>query len=110
MFRQGDVLLIPREPLSDEQRRWCRPVARDRDRIVLAEGEATGHAHAVSSHRAELWDFAGSRILEVEEPVVLSHEEHAPIAVDPGLYRVVVQREHDYTQGRSSATWRPVAD
>ena len=73
--RQGDVLLVP----VDEVPEGARPLARTRGRVVLAEGEVTGHAHAIRSAAATL--------------VTLDHEEHAAIEVAPGAYRVVIQRE-----------------
>ena len=42
LLRQGDVLLVPVERLPEEV-----AVTASGARIVLAEGEATGHAHAV---------------------------------------------------------------
>ncbi|HEY1555783.1 MAG TPA: hypothetical protein VGF94_13185 [Kofleriaceae bacterium] len=92
MFRQGDVLVaavacaLPRE---------VERVARDAGRIVLAYGEVTGHAHAIHSSGATLWECAdGARYLEVKRAVQLLHEEHATIKVPAGLYRVVRQREY----------------
>ena len=88
--RQGDVLLVP----VDEAPDGARPVARTGGRLILAEGEATGHAHAIGSHRATLLEAGEDRYLRVGSPVTLDHEEHAPITVAPGTYRVVIQREY----------------
>ena len=91
-YRQGDVLLLKtRNQDLDE----ARAVPRDHGRIILAEGEATGHAHAIDSSEAELLEVEeGERYLRVDAPCDLVHEEHAAIALDPGLYRVVRQREY----------------
>ena len=81
-----------------------------RGRVVLAEGEATGHAHAILEPGADLYgDDLNRRFLEVlaEGGVDLVHEEHAAIHLDPGTYQVVRQREHDY---RSATRWSWVAD
>ena len=48
MVRQGDVLLVPVDAIPEA----AKPVARDHGRVVLAYGEATGHAHAISSAAA----------------------------------------------------------
>jgi hypothetical protein len=70
-------------------------IPRDHGRIILAEGEATGHAHAVDSPEAALLELAeGERYLRVDAPCDLVHEEHAAIVLDPGLYRVIRQREY----------------
>jgi hypothetical protein len=53
MFRQGDILLVPvpAERLPEH----ARPLPRDaKGRLVLALGEATGHAHAVAAPDADL--------------------------------------------------------
>lgn len=88
--RQGDVLLVPVDEIPSQ----ARPVARMGGRAVLAEGEATGHAHAIRSPGASLLEDGEERYLHVRGPVTLGHEEHAPIVVVPGTYRVVIQREY----------------
>lgn len=100
MFRQGDVLLVLVASI---------PVgAKDvtpRDRIVIAEGEVTGHAHAVYPEvsdkprakpvmPARLWDAGAERFLQVVAPTSLKHEEHAPVQLPVGNYQVVHQREY----------------
>ena len=109
LLRQGDVLLIPVEsvPVGEGVRRTA--VDRVDGRLVLAEGEATGHAHAIDGDGAALmrvrldtgrrnWgrpviDDLGT-FLVVEEPELLRHEEHDPILVEPGIYEVRRQREY----------------
>ena len=111
MFRQGDVLLVPVPPERLPQH--ARPLPRDaRGRLVLALGEATGHAHAVAAPDAELLgdpESVGERFLRIVTAAHLTHEEHAAIPLPPGLYRVVRQREYESTQG-GSAWYRQVAD
>src|SRR3954451_25239990 len=51
LIRQGDLLLVPVDALPE--RTWNGSNGR---RIVLAEGEATGHAHVIDDVRAELRD------------------------------------------------------
>ena len=90
MYRQGDVLLVP----VDEVPERAKPVARDGGRVVLAWGEVTGHAHAIRAAAAQLVAVDEERFLRVGAPVTLDHEEHAQITVEPGVYRVVIQREY----------------
>lgn len=94
MVRQGDVLLVPVEQAPVD----VEPVELDRGRIVLAHGEATGHAHVVEGEAAELVSAAGAEELYLlvhgETPALLRHDEHDPIPLDPGAYRVVRQREY----------------
>lgn len=92
MYRQGDVLFI-RGKLPDV----TKLVSRDeRNRIVVAEGEATGHAHAIHETEVLLHEVdINTRWLEVlctEANVV--HEEHATITLPIGVWRVAYQREY----------------
>jgi hypothetical protein len=122
IIRQGDVLLAPVSALPE----GCAEVALDKGRIVLAYGEVTGHAHAISDHssaersisaeaaaeiaesaiaRAKLWRApGGERYLEVREAVTLRHEEHTAHTIPPGIYQLPVQTEY------SPAELRRVAD
>jgi hypothetical protein len=103
--RQGDVLLIR----ADVDLHGARHVPRDGDRLVLAYGEVTGHAHAIREKRAELRVIDGHRYLDAPAPVVVEHEEHAPIRLDPGVYEVIIQREYVPSPLPEQA-WRPVID
>ena len=93
-FRQGDVLLMP----CAEVPAGARPEAAEAGRVVLARGETTGHAHVMSAERVAHFrdDGTGSGFVRVDgsAPVALTHEEHAPLMVPPGSYRVVRQREY----------------
>jgi len=90
-FRQGDVLLIAVESVPN----FANRVARENGQIVLAHGEATGHAHALREPGCGLYRLRREHYLEVtEEDCVLRHEEHNPIALPVGVYRVIRQREY----------------
>ena len=103
-FRQGDVLLIVVERVPQ----YANLVARENGQIVLAHGEATGHAHALREPGCELYHLRGERYLTVtEENCVLRHEEHNPIALPVGVYRVVRQREYVPPQARAEQAITP---
>jgi len=91
MYRQGDVLLVAcgRVEVSKQ-------VEREGGRIVLAHGEVTGHAHAISSMDATLFmdEATLNRYLDVRAPVTLDHEEHGRIELPSGFYEVRRQREY----------------
>jgi hypothetical protein len=93
MIRQGDVLLVPVDSVPDA----VVPVARENGRLVLAEGEMTGHAHVIEAEQVELVtaEQANQLYLLVHgcDPVELLHEEHSTLPVEAGMYRVVQQRE-----------------
>jgi hypothetical protein len=95
MFRQGDVAIIPVDRLPEQ----LKQVERDHGRIVLAYGEVTGHAHAIASADADLFETPGAtaaaidRFLRVRSVVTLDHEEHTAITIPPGDYIVRTQVE-----------------
>jgi hypothetical protein len=92
MYRQGDVLLREVKAIPAELKRQ-----KPKDRIVLAYGEVTGHAHAIHDlDNVEVYVGEGGELyLEVKsEGCTLRHEEHGAIAVPPGKYERVVQREY----------------
>lgn len=95
---QGDVLLLPVVALPDE---W-EPV--EGDWHVLALGEVTGHAHRLDGATL-VRGAAGERGVMVAPGAALRHEDHGPIAVAPGAYRVLQQSEPDLMGG-----FRNVAD
>ena len=91
-------------------------IPRDNGRVILAYGEVTGHAHAITSKSATLHAQKGSdvsdadalrmgtRILSARAEVALTHEEHDRIDVPRGEWGVRIQRQYD--EGVS----RPVED
>ena len=61
---------------------------------VIAEGEATGHKHAIEEGILYL-DQRGDMFVRVEkEQSRVVHDEHNPITLPRGLYRVRRQREY----------------
>ena len=89
MYRQGDVLLFS----TIEKKTDGKKVKPINGRIVLVEGEATGHHHSVPEV-CEVVD-AGERLwMVVPEEVELTHQEHNTIEVAPDTYWVVRQREY----------------
>ncbi|GAA4573960.1 hypothetical protein [Planotetraspora kaengkrachanensis] len=98
MYRQGDILIVPvPEESVPAAARTGPPEPRDaRGRLVLALGEATGHAHAIAGPGTLLLDRDPSRpgFLHLPSGGRLVHEEHAAISLPKGWYRVVRQREY----------------
>lgn len=93
IYRQGDVLII-----STKGSKAGTKCPRENNKVVLAYGEATGHAHAIASKSADLYNLPDTqdRLLRVrgKKVVALLHEEHAPIEIPPGEYIVRRQREY----------------
>lgn len=94
-YRQGDVLIVRvvSIPNTAVRQKRCR-------RIILAHGEVTGHHHALQTMDPADWWKAGEGInaetfINVgAKGAVITHEEHAPIELTPGNYRVTRQREY----------------
>ena len=87
-YRQGDVLLIPIKNIPANLKKTKQP--------TLAFGEVTGHHHSMDGNvvcwATEETDVA--EFIDVKETSVLTHQEHAPITVNPGKYRSVIQSEY----------------
>ena len=92
-YRQGDVLLIKVTSTIASI-----PVKRDdKNRIVLALGEATGHAHVIEDESAEMvstgYSPTSTRFIKAPEGATVTHEEHAEVKLPAGIYEVRMQRE-----------------
>lgn len=93
MYRQGDVLIRPVEKIPT----GLEEVPLDHGRVILAYGEATGHAHAVIGDveflAADLQEMEG-RFLRVEQEARVVHDEHDTVTLPPGDYEIARQREY----------------
>jgi len=91
MWRHGDVLIAVADAIPKD--------ARALPHCVLAEGETTGHAHRIEgAGLADLFELRGERFLHITaESARLIHEEHKPIILPRGVYRVWIQREYTPT-------------
>lgn len=104
MIRQGDILIIPVGEIPMDG-------ASVHTDGVIARGEATGHAHRVDPKRAQVITLERNgevfEYLRVFEPVFITHEEHAAVRVEPGIYEVRRQRELSLAD---AASYRLVRD
>ncbi len=106
LYAQGD-LLIERVP-DVAPRGQMLPTAAD-GVYVLAEGEVTGHRHVIRENVTFFRDDGLARDvpgglyighLTVDNTARVAHEEHAPIDLPRGTYRVRRQRELDPREAR----------
>ena len=87
LWRQGDVII--------QAVAWLPEGGIRRQGTVLAHGEVTGHSHQVEApDYAELWSVQDKLYLRVLAPTRIVHEEHRPIPLEPGDYRIWQQREY----------------
>ena len=89
MKAQGDLLFIP---VPSVPRQAKRRTESEQGRHILARGEATGHHHSVPV-TCPVLDEGGVTYLTVEELTEVAHQEHAPVVLEPGAWRVQRQRE-----------------
>lgn len=96
-YRQGHILLGRVDKLPES----ATPVPHKPGHVVIATGE-TGREHVFKSQRVELFQQDGALFIEVtgDDPVDLEHPEHGVIEVDPGVWKVIEQREQDPETGR----------
>jgi hypothetical protein len=106
-YAQGDLLL---ERVADAPLSGIVLEAGPDGAWVLAEGEHTGHRHVVCDPIMFFRDDALARdvpaglyighIRVADESAKVLHEEHAPITLPRGTYRVRRQRELDPREAR----------
>ena len=88
---QGDVLLFPVDRIPDGAQ------VQIGETHTLAYGERTGHSHVLD--RAQLSTVGTERYVEVGEGAAIRHQDHGPVVVPAGLYRVIQQTEPDILTG-----------
>ena len=97
IIRQGDVLLISTDKTGDEA------APKDPRGLVLAEGETSGHYHAVTGRGHKLYQLRNTsdRLLVVGKAGADLRvigggsggvDRHTPVSLAPGKYLVRVQR------------------
>lgn len=89
--QQGDVLLkkLDTMPVGD-------PKTVAKRRLVIAEGEHTGHAHVIEDDEAELVMLGERMLLKLSRQATIVHEEHKPITLSPGIWEVGRVKEFDW--------------
>ncbi|MEQ8791330.1 MAG: hypothetical protein RIC55_34025 [Pirellulaceae bacterium] len=87
-YRHGDVMIEKVDSIPSQRRKTKHR--------ILAHGEITGHCHRIEEHEnAFLYETPKGLYLHVTaESATVVHEEHHPIALTTGYYRVWRQREY----------------
>jgi len=103
-LQQGDVLI---EKMNDEffnkiqAKKICQ---KKNNKYILAEGEVTGHCHAIEDkqNNTEMFEYYDDELQEkclllkiLDKQVKLKHEEHKEITLDKGIFRVSKLNEYD---------------
>lgn len=94
-IQQGDVLFqkvvkLPADAL----------LVQDGGLIVLAQGEATGHHHAIQNSKSKLYvqerEGVKNIFLNVVWPETVTHQEHKVQVLEPGIWQIGQVREKDW--------------
>lgn len=94
-YRQGDILFVLIKNIPK--------TATLLNHRIIAEGEATGHVHEAIGTDCMLYEESGTKYLDVKGETGIVHEEHKPITLPNGIYRVILQREYDPRQALGRA-------
>ncbi len=116
IYRQGDVLFVKISSIPKKE-------VIQLNHKIIAEGEATGHKHEILEDSAVLYEalpnldhlsYDGqleetSKYLKVLSKSNVVHNEHGPILLPKGNYRIVMQREYSPVDEKKRG-FRYVAD
>lgn len=91
-FQQGDVIGKRLDKMPD-----LTGAKVTRRRLVLAHGES-GHSHIIEDDEAELIEIGERMLLRLTKSATVTHEEHAPIRLTPGIWEIGRVKEYDYFQ------------
>jgi len=88
MKRQGDLVF---KKVNDQ------PKQVESKRLLIAEGEATGHHHVLIAQTDSVI-LGDNTLFTVKGKAKLVHQEHNEIEFESGTYLVIREREHDYVE------------
>jgi hypothetical protein len=89
MYQQGDVTFEKVESVSGK-------IQKQKGKIIVAQGSSTGHAHAINDKNVSLSKDGEIMFLSSGEEFTVTHEEHKPVTLPAGSYRVGIIREYDH--------------
>lgn len=90
-LQQGDVLFFMVESVKGKE------VKSEKRGFVFAEGEHTGHYHAIKeTEGVKVYEENGVKYVRVEkENAIVKHQEHKEIVLPKGDYRIDIVKEFD---------------
>jgi len=86
---QGDILIEKCSKIPA----GAKPVKPINGKHVIAEGEATGHAHTIDESVGDIFELEGVLYLKAKQAGTIEHQEHAAQKITKGITRFVRQRE-----------------
>jgi len=92
LIQQGDVLVFKIDKIPSE----ATKVIPKNGKFILAEGEVTGHAHVIDViDGIDMFQSSNDLFLTLDVETTVRHEEHKPVTLKPGNYKVKKVREVD---------------
>lgn len=89
----GDVGIIPTNELPKGLKKL-----KHEPNFVLRHGE-TGHKHVITSEPQDidiyLDEKTGFHVLNIKNPVQISHEEHKTLIIEPGIFIEKAEQEYN---------------
>jgi len=92
--QQGDVILTRIKSLPPGKRKVLKK--NNNGEMVLAEGETTGHYHGILENKSELFTIDNVMYMNLKKNATLTHQEHAHIELEAGIWQVGIVKEYDY--------------
>lgn len=90
---QGDVFFLKVNHIPDGK----KVVQPSPEGYIIAKGEISGHTHKIEDFvNVILYQVGDVYYIKCLKPVSVIHNEHKPIVLEPGIWRVGIQREYDY--------------
>lgn len=92
--QQGDVLLKKIDSLP-KKRNFKKTKS---SKVILAEGEQTGHNHLLLSPLSpvSVYENNGEVFVEVLKPSKVIHQEHNEQEINPGIYKIEIINEYNH--------------
>jgi hypothetical protein len=90
MIVQGDIFFTRTRKIPS----GAKSLKRKERGYIITEGEATGHAHVVEDE-VELYEKDGVLYMKTSKTIKVQHEEHKPVTLSEGIWKVGIVREFD---------------
>lgn len=108
-LRQGDILLVAEAELPPDAE--ALPLSPGPVYYLSSPDGQSAQTHAVhrlpglKAFRAKQGGGLIDWLRVTDTPVALTHPQHAPLTLAPGLWRVIRQRAYNPATARSSPCW-----
>lgn len=88
--QQGDVILRRINSIPNGAKKIADT------KLMLAEGEVSNHYHGITQLGSEMFQLDNRVFIKLAEPATITHQEHKPVHLEPGIWEVGRVQEFDY--------------